>query len=220
MAASGCIAARVPSTGAPVSGRRASPRARGSSGTRARRSRSRSGAARRGASAGSPSGRRSRRGARGASRCGTARGRSGRASVCRTVCVVRRRSFERCMPPCSAIERSRLMTRHTVRIRREPQDEVHPRVTERDADRDEHELHADDAPGLRTHGRRRSSVHAAQQALEQLAAGAAGRVAGELAAHRRRGRWGSRGRAGCRARRGRTRRGGAPCGRGGRGRSA
>ena len=34
---------------------------------------------------------------------------------CRTECVVSRRSFERCMPPCSAIERSRLMTRHTVR---------------------------------------------------------------------------------------------------------
>ena len=32
-----------------------------------------------------------------------------------TLCVVRRRSFERCMPPCSAIERRRLITRHTVR---------------------------------------------------------------------------------------------------------
>ena len=34
---------------------------------------------------------------------------------CFTLCVVKRRSLERCIPPCSAIERSRLMTRHTVR---------------------------------------------------------------------------------------------------------
>jgi len=34
---------------------------------------------------------------------------------CFTVCVVSRRSSLRCMPPCSAIERSRLITRHTVR---------------------------------------------------------------------------------------------------------
>ena len=36
------------------------------------------------------------------------------ANDCRTVCVVSRRSFERCMPPCSAIERKRLITRHSV----------------------------------------------------------------------------------------------------------
>ena len=38
-----------------------------------------------------------------------------RAKGCwRTECVVRRRSVERVMPPCSAMERNRLITRQTV----------------------------------------------------------------------------------------------------------
>ena len=40
--------------------------------------------------------------------------RSGRSSVWCTTWVVRRRSPERVMPPCSAMARSRLITRHTV----------------------------------------------------------------------------------------------------------
>ena len=36
------------------------------------------------------------------------------SQVCRTWWVVWRRSFERVIPPCSAIERSRLITRHDV----------------------------------------------------------------------------------------------------------
>ena len=34
--------------------------------------------------------------------------------IWRTTWVVSRRSFDRVMPPCSAMERSRLITRHTV----------------------------------------------------------------------------------------------------------
>ena len=39
---------------------------------------------------------------------------AGPRQIWRTTWVVWRRSFDRAMPPCSAIERSRLMTRHTV----------------------------------------------------------------------------------------------------------
>jgi hypothetical protein len=45
--------------------------------------------------------------------CGTSTKRA--AHDCFTECVVSRRSFDCCMPPCSATERRRLMTRHTVR---------------------------------------------------------------------------------------------------------
>ena len=43
---------------------------------------------------------------------GTSAKRAGQCWL--TLCVVSRRSEERTMPPCSAMERSRLMTRQTV----------------------------------------------------------------------------------------------------------
>ena len=59
------------------------------------------------------------------------------------------------MPPCSAIERSRLMTRHTVRYGANHSSQyTHGWPTAID-DRDEHELHRDDATRLLTDRRRR-----------------------------------------------------------------
>ena len=77
---------------------------------------------------------------------GTSMKRAGQC--CRTVCVVWRRSFERCMPPCSAIERRRLITRHTVRYGAN-HEMKYTHGWPSAIDRDEHELHPDDAPGLR-----------------------------------------------------------------------
>ena len=168
-----------------------------------------------------PSGRRRRRGARGASRCGTARGRSGRAGDCRTECVVRRRSFERCMPPCSAIERSRLITRQTVRYGTSQRMKythgwcsATPIAMRTSCTRDDAR-----GPAKRTAASVGADT-APSRPLNSFQPVRPGRVADELAAHRRAARSGSRGRAGCRARRDRTRRGGAPCARGGTGRSA
>ena len=101
------------------------------------------------------------------------------AQVCFTLCVVSRRSFDRCMPPCSATERSRLMTRHTVRYGRNHSSQyTHGCPTAIDT-------------AMRTSctaTMRRACVpagpgdaHRAEQSLEQLPAGLPGRVADELA---------------------------------------
>ena len=165
--------------------------------------------------AGAPSGRRRRRGARGASRCGTEPGRSGRRA---TACTGVRREPAVLRPLHAAVLGDRAQAVDHApdgQIRREPEDEVDPRVVQRDADRDEHELASRRwrGPGMRTAasvGSRR-----AEEALEELPAGLARSRRGRACGASSRARSGSRGREGCRARRGRTRRGGAPCGRAG-----
>ena len=53
------------------------------------------------------------------------------------------------MPPCSAIERSRLITRHTVRYGSQPQHRVQPPVPGRDRRGEQHGLHGEDLPQRR-----------------------------------------------------------------------
>ena len=147
---------------------------RGSWRTRACRRRSRRAQSAVVARAGCGTGCPSRRGGRGASRCGTARARSGPTGCWRTECVVSRRSFERCIPPCSAIERSRLITRHTVRYGAQPEEEVQPQATERRwPTAMSTDLHAEDLPGRAPSARRPSSAAPRSRPLQQLPAGLA-----------------------------------------------
>ena len=66
----------------------------------------------------------------------------------RTWWVVRRRSSERAMPPCSAIERSRLLTRHTVIHGANHRNTYSSGRPSDGGDSEQHDLGHDDAPGV------------------------------------------------------------------------
>ena len=65
----------------------------------------------------------------------------------RMTCVVRRRSAERSMPPCSAIARSRLENFHSVHPRPDPHD-VGERLAGDDRRGEQHDLDGEDLAGL------------------------------------------------------------------------
>ena len=96
--------------------------------------------------AGCGTARRSRRGGRGASRCCTGRARTGRPGAGGRSAWSARRSFERCMPPCSAIERSRLITRQTVRYGSSHSTGYSHQCAASDRRGEQHRLHEQDLP--------------------------------------------------------------------------